>query len=148
MSQPKINTIGTFLVLLAVGAILPCHTDASDRAVIEVLGESEAEVMWFRPDAVLFTDRSYRLSRFPEAMAGEKFLRSSIDSTEFDVVQGGRLIVATPHRIDGTTSQANGTSSKGEAAATRGIWSVTTRGPEASCSTHCGMVSVGMREFC
>jgi hypothetical protein len=49
MSKPKINTIGTFSLLLAVGAIIPCHTQASDRAVIEVRGEPESEVMWFRP---------------------------------------------------------------------------------------------------
>ena len=55
------------LMLLAVGMMVACHAHASDLAVIEVRGESESEVMWFRPDAVLFTDRGYRvaeLSRF------------------------------------------------------------------------------------
>ena len=70
------NRLGTYNTstlswLMVVGTLVPCHTHASDRAVIEVRGESEAEVMWFRPDAVMFTDRGYRLSGFPEAMAGE-----------------------------------------------------------------------------
>ena len=95
----------TLSLLMVVAALVPCHTHASDRAVIEVRRESDAEVMWFRPDAVVFTNRDYRLSKLPEALAGEKFLRSSIDSTEFDVVQGGRLIVATPHPIEGAASQ-------------------------------------------
>ena len=113
MSKPKINTIGTFSVLLAVGAIIPCHTHASDRAVIEVRGESESEVMWFRPDAVLFTDRGYRLAECPARLAGEKFLRSSIDSTQFDVVQGGRLIVLTPQPIPGAASQVEALETQG-----------------------------------
>ncbi len=105
------NRLGTcktcrFSLLVAVAALVPCHTHASDRAVIDVRGESEAEVMWFRPGAVVFTDRDFRLAKLPEALAGEKFLRSSIDSTEFDVVEGGRLRVATPQRIDGAASQA------------------------------------------
>ena len=103
----------TFSLLMAVAALAPCHTHASDRAVIEVRGESDAEVMWFRPNAVVFTNRDYRLSKLPEDLAGEKFLRSSIDSTEFDVVQGGRLIVATPHRIDGAASQVETLEAKG-----------------------------------
>ena len=37
---------------------------------------------------------------------GEKFLRSSIDATEFDVVRGGRLIVLTPQLIPSAASQA------------------------------------------
>ena len=68
-------------VLVAVGTVVSCHTYASDRAVIEVRGDSKAEVMWFRSGAVLFTDRGYRLADCPAALAGEKFLRSSIDST-------------------------------------------------------------------
>ena len=103
----------TFSLLMAVAALAPCQTQASDRAVIEVRGESDAEVMWFRPNAVVFTNRDYRLSKLPEDLAGEKFLRSSIDSTEFDVVQGGRLIVATPHRIDGAASQVETLEAKG-----------------------------------
>ncbi len=104
------NRLGTckiiaLALLMAVAALVPCHSHASDRAVIEVCGESDAEVMWFRPGAVVFTNRSYRLSALPEALAGEKFLRSSIDSTEFNVVEGGRLRVATPHRIEGAASQ-------------------------------------------
>ena len=113
MSKPKINTIGTFSVLLAVGAIIPYHTLASDRAVIEVRGEPESEVMWFRPDAVLFTDRSYRLAECPAKLAGEKFLRSSIDSTHFDVVQDGRLIVLTPQSIPRAASQAEALRAQG-----------------------------------
>jgi len=95
----------TFLVFLAIRDRATCHTHASDRAVIEVRGESESEVMWFRPGAVLFTDRGYRVAECPAGLTGEKFLRSSIDTTEFDVVQGGRLIVLTPHAISGAASQ-------------------------------------------
>jgi len=62
--------------------------------------------MWFRSGAVLFTDRGFRLIDFPAALAEEKFLRSSIDATEFDVVRGGRLIVLTPQLIPGAASQA------------------------------------------
>jgi len=62
--------------------------------------------MWFRSGAMLFTDRGFRLIDFPAALAEEKFLRSSIDATEFDVVRGGRLIVLTPQLIPGAASQA------------------------------------------
>jgi hypothetical protein len=94
-----------------MASCLTCHAHASDRAVIEVSGESE--VMWFRSDAVLFTDRNYRLAECPARLAGEKFLRSSIDSTRFDVVQGGRLIVLTPHPVPGATSQAEALEAQG-----------------------------------
>ena len=75
VGEHMMNRLGTYKtstlsLLMAVGTLVPCHTHASDRAVIEVRGESEAEVMWFRPDAVVFTDRGYRLSRFPEAWQG------------------------------------------------------------------------------
>lgn len=95
----------TFLVLLAVGTTATCHADASDRAVIEVRGEPEAEVLWFRPDAMLFTDRGYRVAECPAGLTREKFLRGSIDATQFDVVQDGRLIVLTPQPISGASSQ-------------------------------------------
>ncbi len=65
MSRLGTYKTSTLSVLLAVGTMVTCHTHASDRAVIEVRGESESEVMWFRPDAVLFTDRGYRLARMP-----------------------------------------------------------------------------------
>lgn len=110
VGEHVMNRLGTYktstlLLLMVIGTLVPCRAHAADRAVIEVRGEAEAEVMWFRPGAVVFTDRSYRLAKLPEALVGEKFLRSSIDSTEFDVVQGGRLMVATPHPIDGAASQ-------------------------------------------
>ena len=63
----------TTLVLLAVVTIVACHTQAADRAVIEVRGKSESEVMWFRPDAVLFTDRGYRVAECPAGLAGSFF---------------------------------------------------------------------------
>ena len=106
MSKFGLYTTSTLFVLLTLGATGICHTQASDRAVIEVCGEPEAEVMWFRPGAVLFTDRDYRLAECPAKLAGEKFLRSSIDSTQFDVVQGGRLILLTPQSIPRAASQA------------------------------------------
>jgi len=100
-------------VLVAVGTVVSCPTYAADRAVIEVRGDSKAEVMWFRSGAVLFTDRGFRLTDFPAALAGEKFLRSSIDATEFDVVRGGRLIVLTPQLIPGAASQAEALEKQG-----------------------------------
>ncbi|MFO7904065.1 MAG: sialidase family protein [Planctomycetota bacterium] len=93
--------------------MVTCHARASDRAVIEVRGEPEAEVMWFRSDAVLFTDRGYRLEECPEKLAGNKFLRSSIDSTRFEVVKGGRLIVLTPQPVPGAASQLEALESHG-----------------------------------
>ena len=77
-----------------------------DRAVLEVRGEPGSEVLWFRPGAVLFTNRDYRLAECPANLAGKKFLRSSIDSTQFDVVRGGRLTVLTPHPISRAASRA------------------------------------------
>ena len=105
MSKVTINTIGTFSLLLAVGAIIPCHTLASDRADLAVRGESDSEVLWFRPGAWLFTNRDYRLSECPANLVGKKFLRSSIDSTQFDVVRGGRLTVLTPQPISRAATQ-------------------------------------------
>ena len=105
MNKLGMYTTSTVFVLLTLGTTYPCHAQASDRAVIEVCGEPGAEVMWFRPGAVLFTNRNYRLAECPAELAGEKFLRSSIDSTRFDVVQGGRLILLTPQSIPRAASQ-------------------------------------------
>ncbi|WP_220498328.1 sialidase family protein [Rhodopirellula sp. JC639] len=69
--------------------------------------------MWFRPGAALFTDRNYRLAECPAKLAGEKFLRSSIDSTHFDVVQDGRLIVVTPQSIPRAASQTEALRAQG-----------------------------------
>ena len=113
MSKLGMCRTSTLFVLLTLGTTGTCHTHASDRAVIEVRGEPESEVMWFRPDAVLFTDRSYRLAECPAKLAGEKFLRSSIDSTHFDVVQDGRLIVLTPQSIPRAASQAEALRAQG-----------------------------------
>ncbi|NUQ64038.1 MAG: exo-alpha-sialidase [Pirellulales bacterium] len=113
MCKLGMYTTRVFSVLVAVGTVVSCHTYASDRAVIEVRGDSKAEVMWFRSGAVLFTDRGFRLTDFPAALAGEKFLRSSIDATEFDVVRGGRLIVLTPQLIPSAASQAEALEKQG-----------------------------------
>ena len=113
MCQLGMYTTRLFSVLVAVGTVISCPTYAADRAVIEVRGDSKAEVLWFRSGAVLFTDRGYRLAEFPAALAGEKFLRSSIDGTEFDVVRGGRLIVLTPQSIPGAASQAEALEKRG-----------------------------------
>jgi hypothetical protein len=107
MSRLEIFKTTSFSAFLIVTALVTCPTFAADRAVIEVRGEVEADVMWFRPNAVLFTDRGYRLLEFPAELSGAKFLRSSIDSTCFDVVQGGRLIVLTPQAIPGAASQVD-----------------------------------------
>jgi hypothetical protein len=113
MSRLGIYKASAVFVLLALETMVACHTHASDRAVIQVRGESESEVMWFRSGAVLFTDRHYRLAECPAGLAEERFLRSSIDSTRFDVVQGGRLIVLTPHLVPGATSQAEALEARG-----------------------------------
>lgn len=113
MNRPGLCLTTAFLAILGVGTITPCHGYASERAVIEVCGESGSEVMWFRPGAVLFTDRDYRLAECPADLAGKRFLRGSIDSTRFDVVQGGRLIVLTPHAIAGASSQAEALQAQG-----------------------------------
>ena len=109
----KVYRASTLYVLLAVAVMVTSLTYASDRAVIDVAGGSESEVMWFRPDAMLFTDRTYRLAECPAGLAGEKFLRSSIESTRFDVVQGGRLIVLTPHPIAHASSQTEALEAQG-----------------------------------
>ncbi|MBN2129461.1 MAG: exo-alpha-sialidase, partial [Sedimentisphaerales bacterium] len=113
MSNLGMCRTSALFVLLALGTTGTRHAHASDRAVIEVRGEPESEVMWFRPDAVLFTDRDYRLAECPAKLAGEKFLRGSIDSTQFDVVQDGRLIVLTPQSIPGAASQAEALGAQG-----------------------------------
>ena len=113
MRRLGIHKTSRTLVLLAVGMMAACHAHASDLAVIEVRGESESEVMWFRPNAVLFTDRGYRVAECPAELAGEKFLRSSIASTQFDVVRGGRLIVLTPQPIPGASSQVETLETRG-----------------------------------
>jgi hypothetical protein len=100
----KMRTLSA-LGMLVVSGMATSLIQASPRAVIEVCEEANAQVMWFRPHAMLFTDRNYRLAECPAGLQGERFLRSSIDSTHFDVVQGGRLIVLTPHSIPGAASQ-------------------------------------------
>jgi hypothetical protein len=99
--------------MLVAGTIVTCDAHASDPAVIQVHGQAETEVLWFRPGAVLFTDRDYRLAECPARLAGERFLRSSIESTCFDVVQGGRLIVLTPEPIPGASSQVQALEERG-----------------------------------
>jgi len=113
MNRLGMCTTSTLFVLLALGTTGTCHAHASDRAVIEVRGEPESEVMWFRPGAVLFTNRDYRLAECPATLAGEKFLRSSIDSTHFDIVQDGRLILLTPQSIPRAASQAEALRAQG-----------------------------------
>ncbi len=75
-------------------------------AVIQVAGETDAEVLSFRTDALLFTDRTYRLHQVPDLLDGRRFLMSSIDRTALNVVQGGELTVLTPVPIEGATSEA------------------------------------------
>ena len=113
MNRPGLCLTTALLAILGVGTITPCHGYTAERAVIEVRGESGSEVMWFRPGAVLFTDRDYRLAECPADLAGKRFLRSSMDSTQFDVVQGGRLILLTPHAIAGASSQAEALETQG-----------------------------------
>jgi len=105
MSRRGIYGTSVFFVLLAMGTMVACDAQAADGAVIEVRGKPESEVMWFRSGAVLFTDRGHRLAECPAGLAGKKFLRGSIDSTQCDVVQGGRLIVLTPEPIPRAASQ-------------------------------------------
>jgi hypothetical protein len=100
-------------VLLVAGIVAAYQVHASQRAVIDVGEEPDAEVMWFRPDAMLFTDRSYRVAECPAALEGERFLRSAIDSTRFDVVQDGRVILLTPHAIPGAASQVEALEDQG-----------------------------------
>lgn len=100
--------------LLVVASIVGTNPiQASARAVIEVCQEADAQVLWFRPDAMLFTDRSYRLAECPPALQGERFLRSSIDSTRFDVVQDGRLLLLTPQAIPGAASEIEAIQAQG-----------------------------------
>lgn len=113
MSELGMCRTSTLCVLLALGTTGASHAHAADRAVIEVRGEPKSEVMWFRPGAVLFTDRDYRLAECPATLAGEKFLRGSIDSTQFDVVQDGRLIVLTPQSIPRAASQVEALTAQG-----------------------------------
>ena len=48
------------------------------------------------------------------AIVGEGFKSlTEGERVEFDVVQGGRLIVATPHRIDGAASQVEALEAQG-----------------------------------
>lgn len=105
MSHLRICSTSTFAVIWAMGTMLACLGHAAEPAVIEVREESDTDVLWFRTDAMLFTDRDYRVAECPPGLAGEKFLRSSIDATQFDVVDGGRLIVLTPPAITGAASQ-------------------------------------------
>jgi BNR repeat-like domain len=113
MSKLGMCGTSTLSVLLTLGATGTCHAHAYDCAVIEVRGEPESEVMWFRPGAVLFTDRDYRLAECPATLAGKRFLRSSIDSTHFDVMQDGRLIVLTPQSVPRAASQAEALTAQG-----------------------------------
>lgn len=105
MSRPPVRKTSAYTLLLVLGTIVTCHVHASDRAVIEVREESAAEVLWFRSAAVLFTNRNDRVAECPEGLAGERFLRSWIDSTEFEVVQAGRLTLLTTQPIPGATTQ-------------------------------------------
>ena len=73
MCKLGMYTTKMFSVLVAVGTVVSCPTYAADRAVIEVRGDSKAEVMWFRSGAVLFTDRGYRLTDFPAALGWIEF---------------------------------------------------------------------------
>lgn len=98
------------LIAAGVGCVLAFAAMAG-AAEIEV--REESQVLWFRPNAVLFTDRDYRLAECPAALEGTKFLRSSIDSTRFDVVQGGHLVVLTPPPIAGAASQAKALETQG-----------------------------------
>ncbi len=111
MSRLGINRMSTFSVLLIVVTMVTCHARASEHAVIEVSGKSD--VIWFRSGALVFTDRNYRLAECPAKLSGEKFLRCSIDSTRFDVVKGGRLIVLTPTPIPGAASQVEALKARG-----------------------------------
>ncbi len=49
-----------------------------------------------KPGVKLFTDREYTLEEMPEAVAGLRFLRTSIEKTEVTVKQPGTLYALTP----------------------------------------------------
>jgi len=100
MSRLGVFKTSMFSSLLVLGTLVACHSHASDRAVIEVSGESE--VMWFRSDAVLFTDRNNRLAECPAGLAGERFLRSSID--QHAPVVGNNEPVTTRRREESRAS--------------------------------------------
>lgn len=81
-------------------------------SLISVSGDRE-EVLWFRPDANLFTDRNYRLLEVPEHLKGLRFLHSGIDSTSFSVERDGRLLILTPVPVGRASSQAENLESLG-----------------------------------
>ena len=108
------KTVIRFLIVFFVMAMISAtHVRASQRAVIQVAEEADAEVLWFRPQAMLFTDRSYRLAECPGALEGQLFLQSSIDLTQFDVVQDGRLLVLTPPAIPDAATQTEALEAQG-----------------------------------
>lgn len=79
---------------------------ASEGAVIQLAETPMTEVLRFRPDAMLFINRDYRLAESPEPLHGMRFMVSDINAVAFDVIEGGRLLILTPHPIDRAASQA------------------------------------------
>lgn len=86
---------------------LPVVMTAPDSAVIAVPANAADEVLWLRPDAVLFSDRNYRLAECPDWLEGERFLRGSINATRMEVKEDGHLMVLTPQGIPGADSLAH-----------------------------------------
>jgi hypothetical protein len=91
--------------LLLIGCMHAYGQHSEAKAMISITQKNGEEVLWFRPDAVVFSDRNYRVHEVPEALQGLRFLRSAIDKTSFNVERDGRLLVLTPQAVPGATSQ-------------------------------------------
>ncbi len=66
-------------------------------AAVAFYGSSEVDTL--KPGVVLFTDRKYTLKECPAWLAGQRFLRGSIDSGTLRVTGDGVLTVLTPEPV-------------------------------------------------
>jgi len=105
----KVLTVGYAIVFTSFSAVAAV---SSAGAVIRLCGEPAVEDI-FKPKAVLFTNRPCLVNECPASLEGMKFLRSSIDSTKFDVLEPGRLIILTPVDIPGAATQIRALEEKG-----------------------------------
>jgi sugar phosphate isomerase/epimerase len=90
----------TLQLLLAAAGVHAFAQNADEGAVISIARDSGQTVHMFRPGEALFPDRSaYRIAECPDWLQGKRFLRGSINSTRFDVVKDGLLLVLTPQPL-------------------------------------------------
>lgn len=100
---PATFFVSVLLLAIATMAAEPRLTPLpGEDAVLRCFSDSDVDT--FKKGALLFSDREYRVSQCPEWLEGKKFLRNSINSEKFNILEDGILTLLTPNICTNKTS--------------------------------------------